>query len=88
MLDKPPKGWAGPTGYVDGDLVTSALKKFGTTPDQKDKIKVFVCEFVRPGLGFFFFGVCWIAQEGDGGWLRVGSWAGRSTLGARWYSLR
>ncbi|GJN92318.1 hypothetical protein Rhopal_005348-T1 [Rhodotorula paludigena] len=43
VLDKPPKGWAGPTGYVDGDLVTRALEKFGTTPDQKDKIKVFVC---------------------------------------------
>ncbi|GAA6064251.1 hypothetical protein JCM10212_006003 [Sporobolomyces blumeae] len=42
-LDKPPKNWSGPSGYVDADKVKAALSKFGTTSDKGDKIKVFVC---------------------------------------------
>ncbi|GAA5826172.1 hypothetical protein JCM3770_003193 [Rhodotorula araucariae] len=43
VLDQPPKGWKGPTGYVNGEIVKEALKAFGTTPDKGDKVKIFVC---------------------------------------------
>ncbi|GAA5858973.1 hypothetical protein JCM8547_007182 [Rhodosporidiobolus lusitaniae] len=43
VLDKPPKSWNGATGYVNADVVRSELKTFNTTPDQGDKVKVFVC---------------------------------------------
>ncbi|GAA6041340.1 hypothetical protein JCM8097_007671 [Rhodosporidiobolus ruineniae] len=43
VLDKPPSGWQGPTGYVNGELVKKELAKQGTTPDKGEKVKVFVC---------------------------------------------
>ncbi|GAA5859346.1 hypothetical protein JCM1840_004573 [Sporobolomyces johnsonii] len=43
VLDKPPKGWTGPTGYLNGEAVKAALKGFGTEPEKKEKVKVFVC---------------------------------------------
>ncbi|GAA6013651.1 hypothetical protein JCM10207_004803 [Rhodosporidiobolus poonsookiae] len=43
VLDKPPSGWKGPTGYVNKELITKELKQFGTGPEGGDKVKVFVC---------------------------------------------
>ncbi|BGP18733.1 hypothetical protein JCM10213_009212 [Rhodosporidiobolus nylandii] len=43
VLDKPPSGWKGPTGYVNGDLVKKELTQFGTGPEKGEKVKVFVC---------------------------------------------
>ncbi|ESK96137.1 cytochrome-b5 reductase [Moniliophthora roreri MCA 2997] len=39
VLDKPPQGWAGPSGYMTKDL----LQKYVASPDLKEKVKVFVC---------------------------------------------
>jgi len=38
-LDKPSKGWTGPSGYVNAELI----KKHFASPDLKEKVKVFVC---------------------------------------------
>ncbi|CEQ42387.1 SPOSA6832_04213 [Sporobolomyces salmonicolor] len=42
-LDKPPANWTGPTGYVNSEVLEAALKGFGTGPEKKEKVKVFVC---------------------------------------------
>ncbi|GAA5842170.1 hypothetical protein JCM9279_002804 [Rhodotorula babjevae] len=41
VLDKPPSGWKGPTGYVNSEVVKEAFKKFNTTPESN--VKIFVC---------------------------------------------
>lgn len=41
VLDKPPSGWKGPTGYVNSEVVKEAFKKFNTTPE--GNVKIFVC---------------------------------------------
>ncbi|GAA5910049.1 hypothetical protein JCM8208_000939 [Rhodotorula glutinis] len=41
VLDKPPSGWKGPTGYVNSQVVKEAFKKFNTTPESN--VKIFVC---------------------------------------------
>ena len=38
VLDKAPKGWTGPTGFISKDI----LAQFGVDP-KKEKTKVFVC---------------------------------------------
>ncbi|GAA5980037.1 hypothetical protein JCM11641_008269 [Rhodosporidiobolus odoratus] len=43
VLDKPPSGWKGPTGYVNKELIRKELKDFKTGPDGGEKVKVFVC---------------------------------------------
>lgn len=53
-LDKPPKNWSGPTGYVSDKVITEALKDFGTTPDKGDKVKIFVCASGVAGLRRMF----------------------------------
>ncbi|KAF5375218.1 hypothetical protein D9758_000492 [Tetrapyrgos nigripes] len=39
ILDNPPKGWAGPKGYIAKEVIQQHVAK----PDLKEKVKVFVC---------------------------------------------
>ncbi|KII93272.1 hypothetical protein PLICRDRAFT_171052 [Plicaturopsis crispa FD-325 SS-3] len=55
ILDKPPKNWTGPTGYINADL----LKKHVAPAANGEKVKVFVCG--PPGQ------VAAVAGKKDGG---------------------